>query len=81
MLTTVVPSSARTVAPASGRPSLASVTVPLTRPVGGGRNLIDWPSDSTAVLNEYCRPIVPVAFSMPTVAELPCSRGSAPMLR
>ena len=78
---TVEPLSTRTVAPASARPSLASVTVPAIRPVGGGRNLIDWVSDTTAVLKEYCSAIVPAAFSMPTVAELPCSRGSAPMLR
>ena len=38
---------------------MASVTVPVMRPVGGGRNLIDWVSDSTAVLKEYCSAIVP----------------------
>lgn len=57
------------------------MTVPATRPVAAGRNRIDWASDSTAVLKEYCSATVPAAFSMPTVAELPCSRGSEPMLR
>ena len=70
-----------TVAPATGAPSLVSVTVPATTPLGGSSKTTETPSDSEAVLYEKTVATVPVAFSIPTVAELPRSRtfaGSMP---
>ena len=58
-------------APAIGRPSLASVTVPVMKPVGTVVMRMAWLDSRIDSKKPIWRASVPVAFSMPTVAVRP----------
>src|SRR5258706_12788208 len=59
--------------------SFASVTWPSMKPDGGSEYRIAISGGvMTASLNEYCSASLPAAFSIPIVAELPCSRPKSP---
>jgi hypothetical protein len=58
------------------------VTWPWTNPDGGSRYRIAKSGlPIVGSLNEYWKASVPAAFSMPSVAEPPCSRELASMFR
>ena len=73
---TTPPCSARTVAPATGVPSLASVIVPRTNPDGGNVYATVRLLLRTGWRNENWMPFVPVSSSMPIDAEAPRWKGS-----